>query len=29
MMKAMKEIKFPSFLAMEYPNLVSEALAEV
>jgi hypothetical protein len=23
----MKEIKFPSFLAMDYPNLVSEALA--
>src|SRR5260221_4100196 len=27
MMNAMKEIKFPSFLAMDYPNLVSEALA--
>jgi hypothetical protein len=26
-MTAMREIKFPSFLAMEYPNLVSEALA--
>lgn len=27
MMKAMREVKFPSYLAMEYPNLVSEALA--
>src|SRR3954470_11368237 len=26
-MKAMKEIKFPSMLSMDYPNLVSEALA--
>jgi hypothetical protein len=25
-MKAMKEIKFPSMLSMDYPNLVSEAL---